>query len=62
MYTITLSEILKISYFDQAQTFKSILLKSCSEKFSKIHRKSPALESLFNTQNSLEDNCAGFFI
>ena len=60
MCTMTFLEVLKISYFDEEQTFTDILLKSCSEEFSKIHRKTYVLESILNTQNSLEDTWTGF--
>ena len=55
MYTMTFWEVLKILYFDQKQTFRTIPLKSCSRKFNKIHRKTSVLESLLFRQNSHEE-------
>ena len=59
MYTITVWEVLKLLYFDQKQTLTSIILRGCSEKFRKIHRKTSVPMSLSNTQNSMEHTSAG---
>ena len=56
-YTMTFREVLKIPYFDQKQTFNCLLLKSCSQKFSKIHSKTSVLESLFNNVADLQLQC-----
>ena len=56
-YTMTFWEVLKIPYFDQKQAFNCLLLKSCYQKFSKIHSKTSVLESLFNNVPDLQLQC-----